>query len=330
MRSVARRFQLVDGDLEPGLLVGRQENRLALRQGDRLGVGGPVRRGHEHLVARIEQRGERVEDGLLAAVGDEHLAGFDDVARIAHRLLRDGGAQFGQPRRGRVLVVPRVAAGGDGGLDDVVGRGEVGFAGAEADDVLARGGQRLGLGVDGQGGRLGHRCNQSGDSCHACHAGTVTEGQIPDIRIPDAIKPGDGRFGSGPSKVRPEAVAGLAAAGPELPGHKPPPELVSAPSSAACAVGYRSCSGCLRTTRSSSATAGQPRSGMRPPSASSSGAASTSHSASSAASSPQRRRPRRISRRHTSSSRRLAPTPSSRPAPMSTCTPSPTTRRPPA
>ena len=30
-----------------------------------------------------------------------------------------------------------------------------------------------------------------------------------DIRIPDDIKPADGRFGSGPSKVRPEAVAAL-------------------------------------------------------------------------------------------------------------------------
>src|SRR5687768_9047666 len=31
-----------------------------------------------------------------------------------------------------------------------------------------------------------------------------------DIRIPDALKPVDGRFGSGPSKVRPEAVRALA------------------------------------------------------------------------------------------------------------------------
>ena len=33
---------------------------------------------------------------------------------------------------------------------------------------------------------------------------------MPDITIPDALKPKDGRFGSGPSKVRPEAVARLA------------------------------------------------------------------------------------------------------------------------
>ena len=33
-----------------------------------------------------------------------------------------------------------------------------------------------------------------------------------EIKLPDELRPGDGRFGSGPSKVRPEAVARLAAA----------------------------------------------------------------------------------------------------------------------
>ncbi|ASW53333.1 phosphoserine transaminase [Plantactinospora sp. KBS50] len=33
---------------------------------------------------------------------------------------------------------------------------------------------------------------------------------VPSIRIPDELKPADGRFGSGPSKVRPAAVAALA------------------------------------------------------------------------------------------------------------------------
>lgn len=38
------------------------------------------------------------------------------------------------------------------------------------------------------------------------------------IQIPDAMKPADGRFGSGPSKVRPEALAALRAAAPGLLG----------------------------------------------------------------------------------------------------------------
>jgi phosphoserine aminotransferase len=36
---------------------------------------------------------------------------------------------------------------------------------------------------------------------------------VSDIVIPDALKPRDGRFGSGPSKIRPEALAALAASG---------------------------------------------------------------------------------------------------------------------
>ena len=43
-------------------------------------------------------------------------------------------------------------------------------------------------------------------------------GPTPDITIPDSIKPADGRFGSGPSKVRPEAVEALAATGTDYLG----------------------------------------------------------------------------------------------------------------
>jgi len=42
----------------------------------------------------------------------------------------------------------------------------------------------------------------------------VTEPTPPDIRLPANLLPSDGRFGCGPSKVRPEAVAALAAAAP--------------------------------------------------------------------------------------------------------------------
>ena len=42
----------------------------------------------------------------------------------------------------------------------------------------------------------------------------VPDPTVPDIRIPADLLPGDGRFGSGPSKVRPDAVAALAEAAP--------------------------------------------------------------------------------------------------------------------
>ena len=101
------------------------------------------------------------------------------VARVAQGLGRDGLAQRRDPRRRRVAVVGRVAAGLDGRLDDV-GRGrEVRLARPEADDVLAGGLERLGLGVDGQGGRRRHGGGASrypaklgwrvGSGCHGCH-----------------------------------------------------------------------------------------------------------------------------------------------------------------
>ena len=40
-----------------------------------------------------------------------------------------------------------------------------------------------------------------------------TDAKSPAIVIPDALKPSDGRFGAGPSKIRPDALAALAAAG---------------------------------------------------------------------------------------------------------------------
>jgi phosphoserine aminotransferase len=39
-----------------------------------------------------------------------------------------------------------------------------------------------------------------------------------ELRLPDTLRPGDGRFGSGPSKVRTDAVTALAAAAPEYLG----------------------------------------------------------------------------------------------------------------
>ncbi|GFH36852.1 phosphoserine transaminase [Streptomyces pacificus] len=48
--------------------------------------------------------------------------------------------------------------------------------------------------------------------------GTTRLRLVPDIQIPADIKPGDGRFGAGPSKVRTEALDALAATGASLLG----------------------------------------------------------------------------------------------------------------
>ena len=145
-----------------------------------LGIRRPVRRRQQHLVARVAEHLERVVDGVLAAVGHEHLLGRAVEARIPLGLVRDRRAQLGQPGVGRVVVVPGLRHGRDGGLDDGAGRREVGLAGAEADHVLARGLQRLGLGVDGERRRLADGGDASGDTSHGPILGTAGAPPGPD------------------------------------------------------------------------------------------------------------------------------------------------------
>ncbi len=80
------------------------------------------------------------------------------------------------------------------------------------------------------------------------------------LTIPEELKPADGRFGCGPSKVRPQQLAKLATEDAHLLGtshrQKPVKDLVGrawAPGSAT--------SPCPTATSSRSATAGRPRSG---------------------------------------------------------------------
>ncbi len=133
----ASRLQLVDGDPEPGLDRRRHRDGHAAGEGDRLRVGHPVRRRDEDLVTGIEQRGEGLVHGLLAAVGDDHLRrSRRRTPNPGAVLARDRVAQLGQPRRRGVPVVAVVPAGGGRRLHDVVGRREVGLPGAEVDDRL--------------------------------------------------------------------------------------------------------------------------------------------------------------------------------------------------
>ncbi len=60
----------------------------------------------------------------------------------------------------------------------------------------------------------GPACDDAARQYGSCPSGRKcpTVADIASIRIPDDLKPADGRFGCGPSKVRPEAVAALHAA----------------------------------------------------------------------------------------------------------------------
>lgn len=96
----AGRLQLLDRGQVASGLVGDHVDRGSSGQPDRFRVGGPVGRDHDDLVARIEQRGERLVDRLLAAVGDQDLVRLHPVAGVAQRLSRDGFLEFGEPPAG--------------------------------------------------------------------------------------------------------------------------------------------------------------------------------------------------------------------------------------
>ncbi len=202
----ARRLQLLDGDQVVRGLVRGDLDGDAAGKGNRLGIGGPVRGEQQHLVAGVEQGGERGVHGLLATVGDQHLARLDLVAGIARGLGGERVAQLRQSGHRGVPVVGPLSAGGDGRLDDVVGGGEVGLARAEADHRLAGRLELAGLSVDREGRGGGDPADPGGNpagqnvirSCR--HAGILAEQEIP-------ATPGPGRR---PRVYRPveDAIAG--------------------------------------------------------------------------------------------------------------------------
>ncbi len=159
----AGRLEVFDRAAEPRGLVGVHKHRHPAGQHDRFGVGGPKRGHDDDFVARVAQHREGVGHGLLAPVGDQHLGGGHRQARVAPRLGRDRLFERGDACGRGVVVVGRITAGLDRGLDDV-GRGrEVRLTGTEANDVLAGRLERLGFGIDGQGGRWGHRGGAAGN-----------------------------------------------------------------------------------------------------------------------------------------------------------------------
>jgi hypothetical protein len=133
--------------------------------GEGADVGGPF--GHDHVAGVAEHPGDEVE-GLLGALGDDHVAAGAVDALVPHQL----GEDLAQPRvalptgvleGGRALVGQHV---GDHVPDGVEGqRGREGHAPGEADDLRTGGDGEQGSDLGG-----GHRAGAAGVA--------VTEGVI--------------------------------------------------------------------------------------------------------------------------------------------------------
>ena len=98
-----------------------------------------VRRGgHQRRVPGADQHPHEVREALLGPDGRHHLGlGVELDRELAPVEVRDGAAQLGDAPGGRVAVVARVVGGLGQLADGHVGRGQVGVAEAEVDDVPA-------------------------------------------------------------------------------------------------------------------------------------------------------------------------------------------------
>jgi len=143
--------QLVGGDLETLLDSRADDDGLGAREPDLLGVRDPVRGGQNRLVAGLQDREARLEQGVLATGRDADLVGGVGETAGALQVIGDGSLEVREARRRHDVAVVPVADGLDAGLADVRGGLEVRLAGAETDDVGAVGLHALGLGGGGQG-----------------------------------------------------------------------------------------------------------------------------------------------------------------------------------
>lgn len=89
-------LELLDGDLVVLVATGKNLDGVTAGQADAFGVGGPIGSRQQNVVALVNDRGEGLVYGLLAAVGHDDLGGIDLNAGVAQGLVRDGLLQLGQ------------------------------------------------------------------------------------------------------------------------------------------------------------------------------------------------------------------------------------------
>ena len=163
-------LELLDGDLVVLVATGKNLNGVTAGQTDAFGVGGPIGSRQQNVVALVNDRGEGLVHGLLAAVGHDDLGGIDLNAGVAQGLVRDGLLQLGQAGGGGVAEVLGVLQCFVGGIHNVRGGSKVGFAGAEADDGASLSLECFGLCVNGKG--CGG-CNGTDTAGNARHGGSL-------------------------------------------------------------------------------------------------------------------------------------------------------------
>ncbi len=129
-----RGLEVLRLELERRLDGGVDEDRRTAAQGHHFRIRHPIGPRHDHLVARIEGREERVVDHLLAAGADDGLRGLVGEPVLTGELRRDRLAQRRDAGDRRILRLA-TADSGDRCVLDVVRRIEIGLTDGQADHV---------------------------------------------------------------------------------------------------------------------------------------------------------------------------------------------------
>ena len=111
----------------------------------------PVGGGQDDFIALVDESRHGVENDVLGADAGDALVGRVCGTEVLRMPVADGFLELGDAAGGGVLGEVFIQ-GADGGLLDVVGRGEVGLTGAEGYDVNSFGFELGGLGGYGHGG----------------------------------------------------------------------------------------------------------------------------------------------------------------------------------
>ena len=147
--------KLLCGDFEAVFELAFDRDGRAAAEQDHIGVGHPVGRGDDDLVARIERGHQRIVEHLFAAAGDRDLRRRVVQPVVAFELGADRLFQLGDAIDGGVFRLALFNGANPCGLD-VLRRVEIRLTRAQPDHILARGFQLACLVGHGDGGRRFH------------------------------------------------------------------------------------------------------------------------------------------------------------------------------
>ena len=153
VRGVMARSIISGGEREIARLVGLDQHRLAARVAHDVLERHPVGHRQDDLVAMIDQHLDGVEQRVLAAGGGDGLVALVVGAEI-HVVAVDDRRRAARPMPGTdVYLVKFCWMASDGGVLDVLRRGEMRLARAKIHHVDARSAQLLRLAHHRHGGR---------------------------------------------------------------------------------------------------------------------------------------------------------------------------------